>query len=154
MQTGKIPEALVSAMPQRVPAASSENARATMRANKGKDTSPELTVRRLLRQAGHTGYRLQWPIRDDGGKLVTRVDVCFPGRKIAIFVHGCFWHRCPKCMLPLPKRNQEFWVAKFEDNVARDRLNEQKLRRMGWQVFTIWECDSKDKNLRLIAEMM
>jgi DNA mismatch endonuclease (patch repair protein) len=122
------------------PPASSANARATMRANKGKNTKPELIVRKMLRDAGHPGYRLHWKIRDKAGRVICKPDICYPGKKIAIFVHGCFWHRCPNCNPPMPKKNRDYWLAKFEDNVARDRLNEQQLRANGWVVLTIWEC--------------
>lgn len=119
----------------RPPPASSSNARDTMRANKGRDTRPELLVRGMLRKAGHPGYRLHWK------QAPGRPDICYPGRKLAIFVHGCFWHRCPHCKLSMPKSNADYWSAKFEDNVARDRLKEQQLRFAGWEVVTIWECD-------------
>ncbi len=122
------------------PLASSPNARATMKANKGKNTKPELKVRRMLRESGHPGYRLQWKIKDAQGKVVCRPDIAYPGRKVAIFVHGCFWHRCPHCDLSMPKKNRDYWLAKFEDNVARDRLKEVRLRNLGWKVHTIWEC--------------
>ena len=102
-----------------------------MKANKGKDTRPELEVRRLLRLAGHPGYRLHWKILDSHGKVICRPDICYLGRKVAIFVHGCFWHRCPHCKLSLPKRNREYWQEKFEVNVARDRIVEQQLRLGG-----------------------
>jgi DNA mismatch endonuclease (patch repair protein) len=122
------------------PPASSANARATMRANKGKNTKPELIVRKMLRDAGHPGYRLHWKIRDKAGRVICKPDICYPGKKIAIFVHGCFWHRCPTRNPPMPKKNRDYWLAKFEDNVARDRLKEQLLRMNGWSVRTIWEC--------------
>jgi len=105
------------------PPASSANARATMRANKGKNTKPELIVRKMLRDAGHPGYRLHWTIRDKDGRVICKPDICYPGKKIAIFVHGCFWHRCPRCAL------------------ERDRRKEAALLDRGWRVHTIWECD-------------
>ncbi|MCD8207312.1 MAG: very short patch repair endonuclease, partial [Bacteroidales bacterium] len=70
----------------------------------------------------------------------------YPGRKIAILVNGCFWHRCPYCNLPLPKDNREFWEKKFADNVERDRRMVEGLEDDGWSVFTVWECQlKKDK---------
>ena len=86
----------------------------SMKGNKRANTKPELLVRQRLRAAGLTGYRLEW-------KVPGKPDIAFPGRKIAIFVNGCFWHRCPKCNPSQPKRNVEFWEAKFRRNVERDR---------------------------------
>lgn len=111
-----------------------ENTVKTMKANKRKDTKPELIVRRALREAGFPGYRLQW-------KVPGRPDICYPGRKVAIFVNGCFWHRCPHCNLPLPEHNRGFWQEKFERNVERDRRDTEALGAMGWTVITVWECE-------------
>ena len=71
-----------------------------MQANKSKNTKPELLVRARLREAGYTGYRLHWK------KAPGKPDICFPGRRVAIFVNGCFWHRCPHCALPLLKKER------------------------------------------------
>jgi len=108
-----------------------------MRANCRKDTSPELKLRRGLRKQGCTGYRLQW-------KIPGRPDICFPGKKVAIFVNGCFWHRCPICNLPLPKTNTSFWEKKFERNVERDKVSVNTLVEEGWTVHVIWECEIKN----------
>ena len=123
------------------PPASSEAVRNTMLANRGKDTQPELIVRRMLREAGHPGYRLHWRINEEDGRYVCRPDITYPSRKLAIFVHGCFWHRCPRCAMGLPKSNVEYWTEKFERNIARDRKKEDSLVRLGWDVHTIWECE-------------
>ena len=123
------------------PPASSEAARNTMLANRGKDTQPELIVRRKLREAGHPGYRLHWRIDDEGGRYICRPDITYPGKKLAVFVHGCFWHRCPRCALELPKSNVAYWSEKFGRNVERDHRKEDALLDMGWRVHTIWECD-------------
>jgi DNA mismatch endonuclease (patch repair protein) len=108
-----------------------------MQGNKGKDTKPELMVRKMLRDAGFPGYRLQWK------KAPGRPDIAYPGRKVAIFVNGCFWHRCPRCDLPLPKANRDYWEAKFKRNVERDRSKVKELEALGWKVFVIWECELK-----------
>lgn len=76
-------------------------------------------------------------------KVPGKPDIAFPGRKIAIFVNGCFWHRCPKCNPSQPKRNVEFWEAKFRRNVERDRAAVAALTQMGWTPITIWECELK-----------
>ncbi len=112
------------------------NVSKSMRSNKRKDTKPELILRKALRDNGMSGYRLQW-------KVPGRPDICYPGRKIAIFVNGCFWHRCPKCNLGLPKSNVDFWSTKFERNVARDARNYKTLEEAGWRVVVIWECEIK-----------
>lgn len=124
----------------RPPAASSEATRNVMKANKRSDTKPELLVRKRLREAGLTGYRLQW-------KVPGRPDVAWPGKKVAIFVNGCFWHRCPHCNLPTPKSNVEYWVVKFERNKERDERNLRALEEAGWKVHVIWECQLKRKTV-------
>jgi DNA mismatch endonuclease (patch repair protein) len=111
--------------------------RHVMQANKSKNTGPELLVRRALREAGLPGYRLHWK------KCPGRPDICYPGRKIAIFVNGCFWHRCPHCNLPTPKSNVEFWEKKFARNRARDARNHAELVGEGWTVLVVWECALK-----------
>ncbi|MFC6996245.1 very short patch repair endonuclease [Rufibacter roseus] len=105
-----------------------------MRGNKSKDTQPELLLRGALWQAGLRGYRVHW--KSAPGKP----DVCYPGRKLAIFLHGCFWHRCPHCQPALPKSNISFWAEKFDRNVARDQQHRERLRAAGWQVLIIWAC--------------
>jgi DNA mismatch endonuclease (patch repair protein) len=112
-----------------------------MQANKSKNTKPELLVRARLREAGCTGYRLHWK------KAPGKPDICFPGRRVAIFVNGCFWHRCPHCALPLPKTNVEFWKAKFERNRARDSRDNALLVQDGWTVIVVWECMLKKERL-------
>ncbi|MEQ1922226.1 MAG: hypothetical protein ABL952_06930, partial [Pyrinomonadaceae bacterium] len=83
--------------------------------------------------------------RGRGGSLSSvRPDISYVGKKLAIFVHGCFWHRCPKCSYKLPKTNSAFWQAKFERNVARDTRKAEDLRNIGWTVLTVWECDLKE----------
>lgn len=109
-----------------------------MSANRGKDTGPEMALRRALRAHGLTGYRLDW--RQAPG----RPDIAFPGRKVAIFVHGCFWHRCPRCAMPLPRSNRDFWRVKFKRNVARDKKRCDQLGAMGWKVIVVWECEIEE----------
>ena len=111
--------------------------RKSMQGNKHANTRPEMLVRQRLRAAGLTGYRLQWK------KAPGRPDIAFPGRKIAVFVNGCFWHRCPHCHPGMPKRNVEFWEAKFARNVARDQKALADLHELGWTAITIWECELK-----------
>ena len=123
------------------PPASSPAVRKTMQGNRSRDTKPELAVRKMLRCAGFPGYRIHWRIDDSEGRYICRPDICYPGRKIAIFVHGCFWHRCPNCKPSMPKTNIEYWKPKFERNVERDRSKQEKLVNLGWDVKTVWECE-------------
>lgn len=126
------------------------DSRKSMQGNKRSDTKPEMLVRQRLRAAGLTGYRLQWK------KAPGRPDIAFPGRKIAIFVNGCFWHRCPHCAPSTPKRNTEFWEAKFRRNVERDTQALADLEDMGWTAITIWECELKkariDETMQRVIE--
>ncbi len=123
------------------PAASSDAVRKSMQGNKRRDTTPELIVRRMLRDLGYPGYRLDWR------KAAGHPDIAYPGRKIALFVNGCFWHRCPVCDLPLPKSNVEYWQAKFERNVQRDARTKAALEEDGWKVVVVWEHQLKKSEL-------
>lgn len=108
-----------------------------MRGNRSKDTRPELLIRRALRDAGWQGYRIHW------SKAPGRPDIAYPGRRVAIFVNGCFWHRCPHCALGEPRTNAAFWSDKFARNIARDARVQDDLAKAGWTVFVIWECEAK-----------
>ena len=94
---------------------------------------------RALREAGLGGYRLNWK------KAPGRPDIAYPGRKVAIFVHGCYWHHCPRCYPNLPKSNPEFWARKFELNRERDARKRANLEEAGWVVIEAWECDVRDR---------
>jgi DNA mismatch endonuclease, patch repair protein len=117
---------------------SSEKRSAVMRRVKGRDTAPELKVRRALTRLD-ARYRLH---RKD---LPGNPDIVLPGRKLALFVHGCFWHGhdCARGSR-VPKQNRDYWVAKVGRNVARDGRTREALAALGWRVETIWECDLKD----------
>lgn len=118
-----------------------------MSANRGKNTKPELIFRRVLRSAGIKGYRLNWK------KIPGRPDIAFPGKKLAIFINGCFWHRCKKCYPNFPKTNIEFWTDKFLKNKERDDLKNQQLKSIGWEVVTIWECEIKTDLLNIVEKV-
>lgn len=118
------------------PAASNYAVHKSMQGNKRANTKPELLVRERLRKAGLTGYRLQW-------KVPGHPDIAWPGKRVAIEVRGCFWHRCPHCKPSTPKKNTEYWEAKFARNAERDEENVRKLEEMGWRVHVIWECQLK-----------
>ena len=109
-----------------------------MRAIQGSDTQPEMRVRRYLHAVG-----LRFRLHDRA--LPGRPDIVLPSRKVAIFVHGCFWHQHPGCPdATTPSSNVAFWRDKFEANVLRDRRTERALGEMGWEVITIWECETRD----------
>jgi DNA mismatch endonuclease, patch repair protein len=105
---------------------------------KSKNSQPELRVRRLLFASGYR-FRLH---RHD---LPGTPDIAMPSRKIAIFVHGCFWHQHQGCRYAkLPDTRADFWKAKLEANVRRDRHAAEKLQTLGWRVLCIWECSTRD----------
>jgi|TARA_Y100001970_G_scaffold51336_1_gene64975 DNA mismatch endonuclease (patch repair protein) len=108
-----------------------------MSSNKAKNTKPELKLRKALYADGIRGYRLNWK------KVPGKPDIAFPGRKIGIFINGCYWHRCPYCELSLPKTNTDFWKKKFEKNIKRDKKKEKELLDLGWTVLVFWECKIK-----------
>ena len=101
---------------------------------RGRDTKPELIVRSLLHRSG-VRYSLQ---RKD---LPGRPDIVMPRHGVAVFVHGCFWHRHRGCpVATMPKSRVAFWEEKFARNVARDRRTLRTLRALGWKVIVVWEC--------------
>lgn len=105
---------------------------------KGRDTRPEMRLRRALHAAG-LRYRLQVK------ELPGRPDIVFRGAKLAIFVHGCFWHRHPGCQhTRTPKSRSDFWERKFEENVERDARQASELEAAGWTVMTLWECETRE----------
>jgi DNA mismatch endonuclease, patch repair protein len=118
-----------------------------MRANRARDTGPERRLRQALREAGLGGYRLNWR------KAPGRPDIAYPGRKVAIFVHGCFWHHCPRCYPNLPKSNPEFWARKFELNRERDARKRADLEAIAWTVLEVWECDVRARVSDVISEV-
>jgi DNA mismatch endonuclease (patch repair protein) len=108
---------------------------------RGKDTGPELIVRRFLHSRG---FRYRLHAKD----LPGRPDVVLPKYRTAIFVHGCFWHRHQNCRFAYsPKSRQEFWEAKLEGNARRDERNQERLAAIGWSVAVVWECQTDDAQL-------
>ena len=101
-----------------------------------RDSKPEMVVRRLVHAMG---YRYRLHVRDLSGSP----DIVFPSLSKIIFVHGCFWHRhrCRKATTPATRKR--FWFEKFEQNRARDRRNNRTLRRQGWDVLVVWECQTR-----------
>lgn len=102
---------------------------------RGRDTQPELALRSMLHKMG---YRFRLHRADLPGKP----DLVLARYRTVIFVHGCFWHRHKGCRFAYtPKSRTEFWLKKLESNVARDRRVTSELKRLGWHVITVWECD-------------
>lgn len=87
-------------------------------------------------------------------KAAGRPDIAYPGRHVAIFVNGCFWHRCPACQPSIPKSNTEFWNEKFRRNVERDERKRRELENQGWTVLTVWECELRDEPSRVLQEVV
>jgi len=107
-----------------------------MAAIRGKNTRPEITVRRILHGLGYR-FRLH------SAALPGKPDIVLPKHKCVVFVNGCFWHQHSQAVCPLsrrPKSRLEYWGPKLERNRKRDTENQRKLRRIGWRVLVIWEC--------------
>jgi DNA mismatch endonuclease (patch repair protein) len=116
----------------------------------GKNTSPELLIRKALHARG---FRFRIHVKDLPGKP----DLVMPKYKAAIFVHGCFWHGHTCRYFKVPQTRPEFWLEKIGKNQARDHKNEESLRRDGWRVLIVWECAvrlmKKEKSMRLVDVM-
>ncbi len=123
---------------ERPPPPSSPAVSKTMKANKGKDTGPEMVLRRGLWQTGLRGYRTHWR------RVPGSPEMAYLRRKLAIFVHGCFWHHCPWCDFPMPKSNAGYWLRKFELNKDRDRRKREALEEAGWMVLRFWDHQVRD----------
>lgn len=101
---------------------------------KGKNTKPEMLVRKFLHA---NGFRYRLHVKGLPGKP----DIVLPKYKTVIFVHGCFWHQHKKCRLgKIPKNNKVYWVPKLEGNVVRHKRTERNLKSLGWKSIVIWEC--------------
>ena len=109
----------------------------TMQGNKSKDSKPELLLRKAIWNAGLKGYRLH---RKD---LPGKPDLVFTAKKVALFIHGCYWHSCPICAIARPKHNATYWSEKLAGNSRRDIRNAEQLAKAGWRVHTVWECQVK-----------
>lgn len=105
-----------------------------MRANRSRDTTPELAIRSALHQAGLRFFVHRRPLPE----LRCTADIVFPRRRLCVFIDGCFWHGC-ELHRRIPKRNAEYWGAKIARNVERDRRNDAALAEAGWTTIRIWE---------------
>lgn len=109
----------------------------------GRNTKPEIVVRKALFAAG---FRFRLHRKD----LPGRPDVVLPGRRVAVFVHGCFWHAHPGCRYAkVPASRREFWEAKLAANVERDRRAIDALLSAGWRVLVVWECATRSADMRV-----
>jgi DNA mismatch endonuclease (patch repair protein) len=140
---------------------------------RGKDTTPEKAVRSLLRRLG---FRLRLNVKIPVSKtkvgtarravrtpqrgvptMFIRPDIVLVKHRLAVFVHGCFWHRhrgCRNCTTPTHRR--AWWVKKLEGNAARDKLHQRALRKLGWKLVVVWECETEnpDRLERTIANRL
>lgn len=114
---------------------------------KGKDTSPELAVRSYLHRKGFR-YRLH------GNELPGKPDLIFAKYRVAVFIHGCFWHQHPKKGCPhsgIPKSNGDYWGPKLKRTIERDKENRRKLEEANWRVEVIWECEISESMLEILC---
>lgn len=116
---------------------------------RGKNTGPEIVLRKRLYSCGIRGYRIHY-------SLPGKPDIVFIKRKIAIFVDGCFWHKCPECFQE-PETRKEFWMTKIHSNIERDEKINLQLRNEGWRVIRIWEHEIRkapDRVVQRICSML
>lgn len=116
---------------------------------RGKGTKQEIILKNKLRAAGLSGYRMHF-------ELAGKPDIAYPGHKLAIFLDGCFWHKCPMCYNK-PRTNRTFWLKKLGDNVIRDKKINQQLKKAGWKVIRFWEHDirkNSDKCIRTVRKVL
>jgi len=115
---------------------------------RGSNTLPEMTVRKALFAVGYR-YRLH------ARNLPGRPDIVLPRMQAVIFVHGCFWHRHARCKYAyMPRSNVAFWQQKFADNIVRDRAVRRRLKKMGWRVHIIWECQVHARGLQTLLQAL
>jgi DNA mismatch endonuclease, patch repair protein len=129
---------------------SSAHATATMKANRRRDTKPEVAIRSLLHRRG-LRFRIDKPIRTDTG--IVRPDVVFTTQRIAVFVDGCYWHACPEHG-ELPRANRDFWREKFRRNRARDKEQTAALEKAGWSVLRIWEHEEPQRAAERVRNLL
>lgn len=120
-----------------------------MRRVRQKDTAPEIRLRKALHAVG-----IRFRLHDE--RLPGRPDIVLAGRRLAIFVHGCFWHRHEGCSrTTTPKSNSAYWTQKFAENIERDRRKTHQLQNKGWRVRVVWECEILDDTVlaRVVREI-
>lgn len=113
---------------------------------KGKNTKPEVSLRKLLFVNGIRGYRTHY-------KLIGKPDIVFPKEKIAIFIDGCFWHKCPKCFVE-PETRKKFWMEKIGGNTKRDKEVNKVLRNDGWKILRFWEHEVRKFPNKIVSKII
>jgi DNA mismatch endonuclease (patch repair protein) len=137
-------------MSDRAPRSVSPGVTRSMRANRSRDTKPELALRKILHSRG-LRYRVDHAPMPG---LRRRADVVFTRLRIAVFVDGCFWHGCPE-HATVPRSNADYWVPKLQRNIERDRETDTVLLSHGWSVIRIWEhVPSEEAADRVVAEVV
>ena len=129
------------------PPASSASTQASMKGNRSRGTWPESELARVLVARGLTDYVANDPA------MPGTPDFVFYREKVAVFVHGCYWHRCPYCRPNFPKSNVDYWTAKFRRNRYRDAQNRSSLRAIGWRSIVVWECVLRKNPTRVGARI-
>src|SRR2546426_7318519 len=129
------------------PARTSPATSRSMKSNRGRGTAPELRLRKALRDAGLRAFRTNF------AGAPGRPDVAFPSERVAVMVYGDFWHRCPKHRLPLPKNHRDFWRTKFALNKSRDLRTRMALKKAGWRVVEVWECEVREALQTCVARV-
>ena len=112
---------------------------------KGKNTGPEVKLRKMLYAQGIRGYRIYC-------NLPGKPDIVFLKKKIAIFIDGCFWHKCPVCFQE-PDTRKEFWMKKIQSNIERDKKVNELLQNDGWKVIRLWEHDVRKKPVEIVIKI-
>ena len=118
----------------KAPVSSDAAVRASMKGNRAKGTSAETRLADILLSRGLSGFVA------NHSDLPGSPDFSFRQERVAVFVNGCYWHRCPYCKPNFPKSNRDYWEAKFHRNIVRDKQNRSDLREMGWKPVVVWEC--------------
>ena len=116
-----------------IPPSSTQTVHRIMAANRGKNTTIERKLRRGLSAVGAPRSRAHFRVGP------TRVDLAFPSQHVAVQIHGCFWHHCPRCNLPIPRTNRAYWRRKFAINRSRDARSKREIRKVGWKLIEVWE---------------
>lgn len=129
------------------PPASSDLVRAVMRGNRSEDTGPEVILRSGLWKAKVRGYRKHPKF------LPGRPDIAFLRQRVAVFVHGCFWHCCPKCRISKPRSNLAYWQEKLGRNQSRDIIVFKRLVKQGWRPLRLWECEIRNSLARCVSQV-
>lgn len=135
----------------RYPYPSRPSVTAVMKGNRKTDTKPEVALRSALHRSGARFHKDQ-NVKVDGRRAI-RVDIVFSRAKLAVFVDGCFWHRCPDHGTE-PRSNTSYWGPKLERNVMRDRDTDERLRKAGWAVLRIWEHERVETGNRQVLDRL